>query len=418
VTTRKRAEREREELLAKERAARAEAEAATRAKDEFLATVTHELRSPLNSILGWNAMLKKQPSPEMVGRVTEIIERQGKQQLQLIEDLLDTARIVAGKMKIEQQPVDLAIVISAALDVVRPAANSRKIALSMMINTTDAIVTGDAERLQQVVWNLLSNAVKFTSDGGRVEIELQREDPFAAIIVRDTGKGIEPEFLPYIFERFSQAESSESRRFGGLGLGLALVKQLTELHGGSVEVYSEGENKGAVFTVKFPIRAVSAAENELEKNLAGWESDKNFSASEKPAGILSGARILVADDIADARELVALTLERHGAAVETYESGAAALAALEDKAVDARFDLFICDIGMPGADGYAIIKKLREAEAKRGENLPAVALTAFTSPQDKRRALEAGFQMHIGKPVEPEELVAVVSSLLAAKKLA
>jgi PAS domain S-box-containing protein len=253
ITDRKRAEREREELLAKERDARAEAEAATRAKDEFLATVTHELRSPLNSILGWNAMLKKQPSPEMVGRVTQIIERQGKQQLQLIEDLLDTARIVAGKMKIEQHPVDLASVISAALDVVRPAAQSKKIALSMTINTGDAIVTGDAERLQQVIWNLLSNAVKFTPDGGRVEIELRREDPFAAIVVRDSGKGIAPEFLPYVFERFSQGDSSKSRRFGGLGLGLALVKQLTELHGGIVDVHSDGENKGAAFTVKFPI---------------------------------------------------------------------------------------------------------------------------------------------------------------------
>lgn len=432
ITDRKRAEREREELLAKEQAAREQAEAAARTKDEFLAVVTHELRSPLNSILGWNTLLRRQPSPEMVSRVTEIVEKQGKQQLQLIEDLLDTARMVSGKMIVEQNPVDLASVISAALDVVRPAAQSKSVALSMTINSSNGIVTGDAERLQQVVWNLLANAVKFTPEGGRVEIELRREDPSAVLVVRDNGRGIEPDFLPYVFDRFSQADASKSRRFGGLGLGLSLVKQLTELHGGTVTAESEGLNKGAAFTVKLPIRAVSAVETSADGDgfALSWEALDKISADgngrqsssepEKKDGDnkLAGARILVADDLPDARELVKLALEKAGAKVEAFDSGAAALDALGDDSapVDARFDLFICDIGMPGEDGYSVVRRLRHLEETRGGNLPAIALTAFSSAQDKARALEAGFQMHISKPVEPEDLTLMVASLLTVRK--
>ncbi|HKQ72714.1 MAG TPA: PAS domain S-box protein [Blastocatellia bacterium] len=415
---------ENQQLYEQEQEARQMAEQATRAKDEFLAVVSHELRSPLNAILGWNRLLRSQRGDDsQIAKVTETVERSGKAQLRLIEDLLDTARIISGKMTLETQPVELVAVIAAALDAVRPAADSKGIVIvpdfTHEADQTSYQITGDPDRLQQVVWNMLSNAIKFTPEGGRVWVELRRRGPGVQIIVRDTGQGISPVLLPYVFDRFKQGDSSVSRRFGGLGLGLALVKHLVELHGGSVMVESPGEGQGATFTVSLPVRAVKG---DVEvKSRAELETVVARSAlhGSQPAS-LSGVRALVVEDEAGARELITLTLEQHGTLVTGVDSAAAALSALESQleegAARAPFDVLISDIGMPGADGYELIRRVRSHADERVSGIRAVALTAYARSEDRLQALRAGFQMHVPKPVDEAELTTVIAALIGRNR--
>jgi len=404
ATGRKRAEEMGEaaaqEALARERMALSESEDAGRSKDEFIALVSHELRSPLNAILGWTRILRQgQPDEVLYQRALEIIERSARMQSQLIDDLMDTARIVKGKLKIEVQPVNLVTVIEKAMDVVRPAADAKGITLDARLNHEAGQITGDADRLQQVIWNLLSNAVKFTNEGGRIEVTLGRVDPYIQIIVRDTGCGISREFMPCLFERYHQADASGSRRKGGLGLGLTLVRQLVEMHGGGVTAESDGEGKGATFTVKLPVRAVYTAETERAP----------LSPSQTKS--LDGVWAIVVDDEANARELITSVLESYGARVTGFASAEEALNLLTDSSAP-RPDALVCDLAMPGADGFSLIHKLREWEKAYDSVLPAIALSAFGRVEDRTRALYAGFQMHITKPVEPVELVVVVKSLI------
>jgi len=398
VGRRRRAEEEREDDLERERIARSESEEASRLKDEFIALVSHELRSPLNAILGWSRILRQgRPDEELYQRATEIIERSARMQSQLIEDLMDTARIVRGKLKLEVRPVNLAPLIEKAMDVVRPAVDAKGITLDATLDREADQITGDPDRLQQVVWNLLSNAVKFTDEGGRVEVRLGRVDPYIQISVRDTGCGINPEFMPYLFERYRQADASGARHKGGLGLGLTLVRQLVEMHGGAVTAESEGEGKGATFIVKLPVRAIYTTETERPP-LAGGQKRS-----------LDGVWAAVVDDEANARELITSVLESYGARVTAFASVGEALELLTS---ERRPDVLVCDLAMPGEDGFSLIHKLREWEKAHDGALPAIALTAFGRVEDRTRALYAGFQMHIAKPVEPVELVIVVRSLI------
>jgi PAS domain S-box-containing protein len=398
IAGRERAGEEREESLERERVARSESEDASRLKDEFIALISHELRSPLNAILGWTRILRQgRPDEELYHRATEIIERSARMQSQLIDDLMDTARIVRGKLKLEVQPVNLAPLIEKAMDVVSPAADAKGITLDAKLDREADQITGDPDRLQQVVWNLLSNAVKFTNEGGRVEVRLGRVDPYIQISVRDTGCGISPEFMPYLFERYRQADASAARRKGGLGLGLSLVRQLVEMHGGSVTAESEGEDKGATFVVKLPVRAIYSAETERPP-LSGVRAKS-----------LEGVWAVVVDDEANARELITSVLESHGARVTAFASAGEALDLLTS---ERRPDVLVCDLAMPGEDGFSLIHKLREWEKAQDGVLPAIALTAFGRVEDRTRSLYAGFQMHIAKPVEPVELVIVVRSLI------
>jgi PAS domain S-box-containing protein len=397
ITGRKRTEEAREDLE-RERVARSESEDASRLKDEFIALVSHELRSPLNAILGWTRILRQgRPDEELYQRATEIIERSARMQSQLIDDLMDTARIVRGKLKLEVQPVNLAPLIEKTMDVVRPAADAKSIALEAILDREADQITGDPDRLQQVVWNLLSNAVKFTKEGGRVEVRLGRVDPYIQISVRDTGCGISPEFMPYLFERYRQADASAARRKGGLGLGLSLVRQLVEMHGGGVTAESDGEEKGATFIIKLPVRAIYTAETE-HKPLA----DARIRS-------LEGVWAAVVDDEANALELITSVLESHGARVTAFASAGEANDLLTS---ERRPDVLVCDLAMPGEDGFSLIRKLREWEKSQDGVLPAIALTAFGRVEDRTRALYAGFQMHIAKPVEPVELVVAVRSLI------
>ena len=387
--------------------ARQQAEAANQAKDGFLALVSHELRAPLNAILGWtSALLNKAVDDDVRRRALETIERSARTQTQLIEDLLDMARAVSGKLRLEVRPVDLSDVINAALEVVRPAAEAKAIDLQVQLRAKDDIITGDPDRLQQVFWNLLSNAIKFTPNGGAVEIKLERADPHVQIIVRDNGKGITPEFLPCVFERFRQADSSNTRRHSGLGLGLALVKQLVELHGGTVQAESAGIGQGATFTVMLPVRAVrahSAGTTQEMLALKGIKTNKRM--------LLAGLTILVVDDEPDAREVVTAVLEHYGADVLPVNSAAEALDLLRKVKPPERPDVIVSDIAMPGEDGYALIRQVRALPATHGGTIPAVALTAFGRSGDRVRALTAGFQMHVPKPVEAAELALVIANL-------
>jgi PAS domain S-box-containing protein len=399
ITGRKEAEAAREEALRREQMARSESEDASRSKDEFIAMVSHELRSPLNAILGWTRILRQgRPDEELYQRATEIIERSARMQSQLIEDLMDTARIVRGKLRLEVKPVSLVTVIEKAIDIVRPAADAKGIRLEAQLDHDAGQITGDPDRLQQVVWNLLSNAVKFTSEGGGVEVTLKRVDPYVQLTVRDTGCGINPDFLPLVFERYHQADASGGRRKGGLGLGLALVRQLIEMHGGSVSAESAGEGKGALFTVKLPVRAVYTADSER-------------AAVTSQAKSLAGVWAVVVDDEANARELITSVLESYGARVTAFGSAKETLDHLLN-ASESKPDVLVCDLAMPGEDGFSLIHKLREWEKPQNTLLPALALTAFGRAEDRTRALYAGFQMHITKPVEPVELAVVVRSLI------
>jgi len=410
ISARKREELEREQLLDKEQKAREQAEAANRTKDEFLATVSHELRAPLNAMLGWAQILRTtQVDAPTLAHAIEIIERSARTQSRLIEDLLDTARIVSGKLRLDIQPVDLTSLIENAVEVLRPAADAKRIDLQLMLNAGREVITGDPDRLQQIVWNLLSNAIKFTPKGGRVEVHLERADPHVRVTVTDTGKGISPEYLPYIFDRFLQADNSITRRNTGLGLGLSLVRHLVELHGGAVYAKSPGEGLGASFTIDLPMRAVMPPPNEGESPSLGTGV----------LGVLSleGVWAMVVDDEADARELVATLLQQCGAKVTPVGSAEEALAVLVSAENGRLPDIVVSDISMPDVDGYELMRRIRELPPERGGRIPSVALTAYGRSVDRIRALSAGFQMHMPKPVEPAELATVVASLtgLASK---
>ena len=393
---------ERERLFDAERAARAEAERASRMKDEFLATLSHELRTPLNAILGWSqVLLARKGGDDDLKRGLETIARNARAQTKLIEDLLDMSRIVSGKVRLDVQPLDLASVVDAAVDSVRPSAEARGIRLQKILDPLAGPVSGDPNRLQQVVWNLLSNAIKFTPKGGKVEVLLARVNSHLEVTVTDSGQGISADFLPYVFDRFRQADASSTRTYSGLGLGLSIVKQLVELHGGNVQAKSGGESSGATFIVRLPlapVRMEELREHPTAMRLSGadWEQIP-----------LEGLTVLVVDDEADARELIKQVLVQCGAAVVTASSADGGLQLLQEQ----RPDVVVSDIGMPGKDGYEFVRDLRRIGAARGGNTPAIALTAFARSEDRTRAMVAGYQVHISKPIEPQELIATVASL-------
>ncbi len=396
VTERKQAEQERERLLERERAAREEAEAANRIKDEFLAVLSHELRSPLNPILGWSQLLRSGIlDATKTAHALETIERNAKLQTQLIEDLLDVSRILRGKLSLTRAPVDLAATIEAALETVRLATQAKSIQIHMRLDSTTGQVLGDSTRLQQVVWNLLANAVKFTPTGGQIEIRLEKRGSQAQIQVADTGKGIPPDFLPHVFEYFRQADATTTRKFGGLGLGLAIVRNLVELHGGTVWAESPGEERGATFTVRLPLMSVPTQTPQEQM-------------PEAPVAHLTGLRILVVDDEPDIRHIVAFILEQAGATVSVAASAAEALNLMGQSLPD----VLISDIGMPDMDGYMLIRQIRTLPPEQGGKIQAIALTAYATEVDRQQALAAGFQQHIAKPFEPEELVRVISALV------
>ena len=399
--------RTKDELLMREQMIRAEAEAANRAKDEFLSILSHELRTPLNAILGWSAMLRQRTlSEDKVLRALETIERNAKSQAQLIEDILDISRIITGKLRLQVRPVNLVPVIESAIESVRLAAEAKSIRLQSRIDSQVGPLLGDANRLQQVVWNLLSNALKFTPKDGQVEIRLQRINSHAEITVSDTGLGISSDFLPFVFDRFRQQDSSTTRSYGGLGLGLAIVRQLVELHGGTVTVVSPGIGQGTTFTVTLPAMITPQPPSDPEPLNSIVEAKPRVDASPS----LEGLQILAVDDEADALELLITILQNNGAEVIAVASVKQALTIIET-ATDRSPDVLVSDIGIPDEDGYFLIRKLRQLEAQRGGKLPAIALTAYAGSDDRRQALLAGFQRHLTKPVDAAELVAVVASL-------
>lgn len=387
--------------------ARKEAEEANRAKDEFLATLSHELRTPLNAILGWSQMMMDSKVDEKAQRrALETIHRNARVQAQLIEDILDVSRIISGKLKMEVRPIELAPIIESAVESVLPATQAKEIRLQRVLDSGSSMISGDPNRLQQIVWNLLSNAVKFTPKGGRVQIRLERINSHVEIIVTDTGIGIPPKILPHIFDRFRQADASSTRQHGGLGLGLAIVRHLVEMHGGTVEAESDGEEKGSTFTVRLPLISLRSTEVTLpdaERVHPRADSSMTFECTPE----LEGLHVLVVEDEEDGRMLVTAVLEKCGAKVTAVDSTREALKALQEE----RFDILISDIGMPGEDGYSLIRKVRALSPDKGGQIRAAALTAYARVEDRMRGLRAGFQIHLPKPVEPAELIAVVANL-------
>jgi signal transduction histidine kinase/CheY-like chemotaxis protein len=404
ITERKQMEEERDQLLTRERVARAEAETANRIKDEFLATLSHELRAPLNPMLGWVQLLRGgRLDAATTALALETIERNVKTQTKLIEDLLDVSRIITGKLRLDVHVVHLAKIIEAAIDAVGIAAKAKGVRIEATLDRFLELPCGDPNRLQQVVWNLLSNAVKFTPEGGQIEVRLEQVYSLAQISVKDTGIGINPEFCPYVFDRFRQANSSTTRKYGGLGLGLAIVRHLVELHGGTVQAESPGLGQGATFIVQLPMAAVDRESRILESE----DSTDTDGVALESVPTLEGLRVLVVDDEADSRELVMIALECYGAQVKAASSVSEALAVLKEF----RPDVLISDIGMPYEDGYALIRKVRALEAEQAGHTPAVALTAYAREEERNQALASGFQFHLAKPVEPDELARVIANL-------
>jgi signal transduction histidine kinase/CheY-like chemotaxis protein len=383
---------------------RVESERLGRIKDEFLANLSHEIRTPLNAILGWSQLLEpgKTSEADLIEGL-KVITRNARTQARLIDDLLDMSRIVSGKMRLDVQKVNLPAVIDAAIESVKPAAQAKGIKLQKVIDPIAGAVTGDPNRLQQVVWNLLTNAIKFTPRGGNVQVVVERSNSHVELSVSDTGKGIPADFLPHVFERFSQADNSSRRRYSGLGLGLAIVKSLAELHGGSVRVKSGGEGKGTTFIVSLPVSVVhtlDTGENRQRTKIA-----RNELLLHTPD--LKGIKVMVVDDEVDAIGLVKRIMEECGATVKACTSGTECL----DYIDKLRPHVVIMDIGMEEMDGYSLIGKVRALSPENGGRTPAVALTAFARSEDRRQAMLAGFDVHVAKPVEPGELVAVVSRL-------
>ena len=395
----------RSRLLSSEKLARNEAERANRLKDEFLATISHEIRNPLNAILGWAHMLRLgNLTPANSERAVETIYRNAKSQSQLVADLLDVSRIISGKLRLDVRAVDLIAIVNAAMDSIRPAAEAKGIRLQTMLDPAAGPISGDADRLQQIVWNLLSNAVKFTQKGGRIQVKAQRIASHVEVVVSDSGVGINKYFLPYVFDRFRQADASTTRVHGGLGLGLSIVHQLVDLHGGSVTVQSEGEGKGATFTIILPFVGVNNDQQETDSAQPA-QADEVNSLEGLPS--LEGLKVLVVDDEADTRDLIREVLKECGSEVITSHSAAEALEALERY----KPDILISDLGMPDEDGYSLIAKIRALPAERGGHIPAAALTAYARAEDRMRVLRSGFQFHLPKPVDSAELVTVIASL-------
>ena len=403
----RRSEAEREQILLREKAARAEAEAANRVKDEFLSTLSHELRTPLTSIIGWtNLMRAGRVKGEVQEQALETIERNARIQSRLIDDLLDLSRIISGKLLLEAREFDLSSVVSNAIDVVRPAANAKSIRLVYECGEGGQVVAGDPARLQQVAWNLLSNAVKFTPEGGEVRVRLGRDGARARLTVSDTGAGIRAEFLPHVFDRFRQADSATTRTHGGLGLGLSIVRHLVELHGGTVHAESAGEGHGSTFSVTFPLAQSPACACEAGQPAAPLRDAVRRGAR---AETLAGVRVLVVDDEHDTRNLISTVIAQSGAEVTACASAGEALETLKTW----RPHILMSDIGMPGEDGYSLIRRVRALPPERGGRTPAAALTAYARDEDRGRALAAGYQLHIAKPFNPRELLAAVSDLQA-----
>jgi len=382
--------------------ARGMAENALRAKDEFLSTLSHEIRTPLNAVLGWARILisRGEIDRTLLDRAVHVIERNATAQARMIDDMLDMARIAAGKLRLEMRPVDVVKVVLAAVDVVMPAAHAKRVALRTNLDPRTPNVMGDQDRLQQVIWNLLANALKFTEAGGSIDVRLSLNGRFTRIVVADTGHGISPEFLPHVFERFRQADASSSRRHGGLGVGLALVHDLIVLHGGSVLAQSEGEGKGAMFTIDLPTVAAQEIDASIEGN--GLQSRAMTS--------LDRVRVLLIDDDTDARELSQAVLEQCGARVKAVSSSAEAISSLLDTPRALMPHVIVSDLGMPAQDGYQLIRQIRAIDSELGR-IPAVAVTGYATADDVQRALTAGFQLHISKPMDPAAFVAAVADL-------
>ena len=398
------ANRQRLLLLDSEREARSQAERASRMKDEFLATLSHELRTPLNAVVGWANLLRSDKlTTNELRKGLDTIERNARIQAQIIEDLLDMSRIISGKVRLNVQRIDLPNVLNQSMETIRATADAKSIHLDSVVDLHVGTILGDPDRLQQVFWNLLNNAIKFTPNGGEVQVLVKRVTTYIEVSVVDTGEGIAPEFLPYVFDRFLQGDASITRHHGGLGLGLAIVKQLVELHGGYVRVRSGGIGKGATFTVRLPLRAIYSELREESGHLqATPQASLTF-----PDVSLTNVHILVVDDDVDASELVKRMLEIAGATVSTAGSASEAM----ERILATRPDVLVCDLGMPGEDGYSLIRKLRALEESQESTLPAIALTAYARWEDRTRAIRSGFQNHLAKPVEPAELLAVVSGL-------
>lgn len=394
-----RSEEARGQLLVRAERARSEAEAANRIKDEFLATLSHELRTPLTSLLGWSSVLREAKRDEKVlTQGLEAIDRNAKVQAQLIDDLLDVSRIVSGKLNLDVRPLDISSVARAAINVVRPAADAKGITLDYSAEPGLGAISADSARLQQIIWNLLSNAVKFTPHGGKISVRLEQDGSDARFTIQDTGQGIDSEFLPRVFDRFRQADSSTTRSFGGLGLGLAIVRHLVELHGGTVSAHSDGVNKGATFSATFPLLADRA--EPIAVALSG--EMKCFEARS-----LDGLRVLLVDDEPEARQILSTVITRTGAEVRTCNSASEALA----KLAEWKPDVILSDIAMPDEDGYSFINKVRALPRDEGGEIPAAALTAYAREADRSQALAAGYQMHIAKPIGAGQLVSMIARL-------
>ncbi len=385
-----------------QRLARAIAESALRAKDEFLSTLSHEIRTPLNAVLGWARILIGRDSIDrnLLERALHVIERNASSQARIIDDMLDMARIATGKLRLDMRPVDVVKVVLAAVDVVMPPAHAKRITLRTYLDPRTPSILGDQDRLQQVIWNLLSNALKFTDSGGSIDVRVAMNGKFVRIVVSDTGHGISQDFLPHVFERFRQADASSSRRHGGLGVGLSLVHDLIELHGGSVRAHSEGEGKGATFTIDLP----TAPSQEIDDRVEGEGRQDESMAS------LAGVRVLLIDDETDARDLSQAVLEHCGADVRAVSSSAEALSVLRETPPGLRPHVIVSDLGMPTEDGYQLMRRIRALDAELGR-IPAVAVTGYATSDDVARALHAGFQRHISKPMDPAAFVATVAEL-------
>jgi PAS domain S-box-containing protein len=411
ISERKRMELERERLLAAAQAAQKEAEQANRLKDEFLATASHELRTPLTAVVGWSRLLRTgKLDAENSARALESIERNATLQTKLIDDLLDVSRIITGKLTLDRRPLEIAHVVSDAVNTVRPAADAKNIAIETSFDAEAEPVLGDANRLQQVVWNLLSNAVKFTPKNGRIEVALQRVNSEVQVSVGDSGEGISSEFLPYVFDRFSQGDGKTTRPHSGLGLGLAIVRQLVELHGGTVKAHSDGPGRGATFKLRLPVLSINLVPGSKsalsDSTLKGARVTDGLSIECPPR--LDGVRVLVVDDDSDTRQMLKAVLSECHADVITAASAAEAIKEIEQR----KPDVLVSDLGMPEQDGYELIKQVRETEsADNAARVPALALTAYAKAEDRVRALAGGYQVHLAKPVEPAEFVLVVANL-------
>jgi signal transduction histidine kinase/CheY-like chemotaxis protein len=390
-------------LLELERSARQAAEESNRLKDEFLATVSHELRTPLTAILGWSRLLEGGTlDASVTQQAVEVIWRNAKAQAQIVDDILDVSRIITGNLYLDLHPLELAPIVESAINVVQPTADAKGIKIEKYFDSKPAMISGDGNRLQQVIWNLLSNAVKFTDSGGCVRVRVSRVGEAVEVSVTDTGKGISKEFLPYVFERFRQADSTTTRQHGGLGLGLAIARHFVEIHGGTIIGESGGDGRGATFTIRLPL--IESTAN--VKRLA--EPDQPKPA--RPPQLLSGLNVLVVDDDSDTLTLMATALTRRHANVTAVSSAGEAIQAITRK----RPDVLVSDIAMPDEDGYGLIQKVRSLENGVSENIPAVAITAYAKEEDRERALSAGFQIYLAKPVELTELISVVAR--AAKR--